>query len=77
MAKKKYKPRKEVMNITGTMIGVSVGTNLVGTIGGTSSHTPSSMYSAMGMMGTIPLVQTGGSVLRSLEVLEPKRKKRK
>ena len=74
---KKYNPQKEVAKITATMVGTSVGVNVVGNIGGLSPHTPASIYTAAGMMGTIPLVQTSGIIMKSFDMLNPPKKRRK
>lgn len=75
--KKKYNPLKEVKSITATQIGVGIGSGLVGSFGGLTPHTPPGVYTASGMMGAIPLVQTGGSVIRSFDLLKQPRKRRK
>lgn len=75
--KKKYNPQKEIASITGSMVGVSLGTNIAYSI-----TTPiSTVAPAVSLMGNIPVVQAGGSVIRSLDMLgntsSPKRRKRK
>ena len=75
--RKKYNPLKEAKSITATTVGVGLGAGVIGKVGGMSTHTPSSVYKATGMMGTIPVVQTGGSIIKSLETLGTTKKRRR
>ena len=77
MSKKKYDPLKEIKKITGSTTGVLVGTYVVGSIGSLSTHTPAGVYTGIGLMGKMPVVQAGGSLLRSLEMLNPPKRKKK
>ena len=79
MAKRKrrrYNPIKEVKSITGTTTGVLIGTYTVSKIHSDIGST-ANVYPALGMMSTIPTVQAGGSLIRSLDMLNVKPKKRR
>lgn len=75
--KKKYDPIKEVNKVTGATTAVLLGGHITHSVaahvpGGAGMVTP-----PLRMMNVIPVVGAGGSVIRSLEMLNTKPKRRK
>ena len=81
MGKKKYNPNKEIAKITGSMIGVGLGTNIAyKTMDSIPGGHSVNIGSTTKLMGAIPLVQTGGSLMGAMSMLgnvgNTKKKKR-
>jgi len=80
MAKKKYKPNKEIAKITSSLVGVNLGSSIAyTTIDKIPSKHTININSTTKLMNTIPLMQTGGSVIGAINMLgdPPKYKKHK
>lgn len=77
--RKKYDPVKEVGKLTGMTTATLLGTHVTSTVAASVPGGSAMVASPLRMMSTIPVVGAGGSVLRSLEMLnvKPKRKKRR
>ena len=81
--RKKYNPTKEIGNITGSMVATSMGVSIPYQVAGAMPSGVGKNIALQGlaaptrMMSMIPLVQTSGSLLRSLEMLDVKPRRRK
>ena len=83
--RKKYNPIKEINKITGSLVATSFGTMIPYQVAGAMPSGVGKTIALQGlaaptrMMPMIPLVQTSGSLLRSLEMLDvkPYKKRRK
>lgn len=76
--KKKYDPIKEAGKITGTMVAVGVGSHVGHTVAGIAGHgMPGAITPTTNMMNILPLAQTGGSVIRSMDMFKPKKRKKR
>lgn len=76
--KKKYDPVKEVKKITGTTVGVGLGTQIGYKVADVAGHGAAAKITpSMKLMGTIPTVQAGSSLINSLEMLGQTKKRKK
>ena len=71
--KKGYDPFEGVLDTLKVGVGVGAGSVVVGSLM-SSPHVPSAVSrnvgTSMGMLGAVPLVMAGGTVLRSLRTFE-------
>lgn len=78
MAKrKKYNPVKEAAKVTGITASVLLGRKFAYDIAGQVSGGHEVVGPSVSLMSNIPTVSAGGSVLRSLEMLNVKTKKKR
>ena len=83
MRKKKYNPMKEVNKLTRTTVATGVGAivphMVVGAFPAGAAKTMASqaITTPTRMMTVIPTMQAGGSIIRSLDMLSPPKRKRR
>lgn len=83
MTNKKYDPRKEVMKNISLTIGTGVGLGVSGKIASgvdtaTGTTTASSMFAQTApIIGVVPLVHTGKTLIGSMSMLDVDKKKKK
>ena len=81
--KKKYNPTKEIGKITGSLVATSLGVSIPYQVAGSMPSGTGRTMALQGLgtptrlMPMIPMVQTGGSIMRSLDMLDVKPKKRR
>lgn len=74
MARKKKSYAEDVMDVTGTAMGVTVGAGVVSTVGAMTPGVPAgvgaNVQGAMGLMSIAPTLQASKKVLKRLEDLK-------
>jgi len=81
--KKKYNPTREVGKITGSLVATSFGVSIPYQVAGSLPADTARSMALQGLgtptrlMPVIPMVQTGGSLLRSLDMLDVKPHKKR
>jgi len=75
--KKKYDPMKEIGKTTGLTTATLLGSGVTSSVASHVHGGDALVASPLRLMGTIPVVGAGGSVIRSLDMLNVKTKKRK
>jgi len=77
--RKKYNPQKEIGKITGSVVGVSLGTKIGYDVAGVAGHGAAAKITpAMKMTSVIPTAQAGSSIIGAVSTLgKPRRKRRK
>jgi len=74
---RRYNPIREVGGITGTTSAVLLGGHITSSVAAQVPGGPAMVASPLRMMNVIPVAQAGGSVIRSLDMLNPPKRRRK
>jgi len=75
--KRKYNPIKEVGSITGTTAAVLLGGHITSSVAAQVPGGAGLVASPLRLMNVIPVAHAGGSVIRSLDMLNPPKRKRR